>query len=57
MYRASQQASTKQSPYFIPTRSQSISARIDQLLQSREEAFKEAEANIAIAQKKQNEDI
>ena len=29
-----------------------ISARSDQLLQSREEAFKEAEANIALAQKK-----
>ena len=32
-----------------------ISARIDQLLQSRDEAFKEADANIAIAQKKQKE--
>ena len=32
-----------------------ISARIDQILQSREEAFKKAEANIAIAQKKQKE--
>ena len=32
-----------------------ISARIDQLLQSREEAFEEADANIAIAQKKQKE--
>ena len=32
-----------------------ISARIDQLLQSREEAFKETETNIPIAQKKQKE--
>ena len=32
-----------------------ISARIDHLLQSREEAFKKADANIAIAQKKQKE--
>ena len=76
-YRASRQASTKQSPYFMLFQQDmqlpidmeilsqaehldqqdpnAISARIDQLLQSTEEAFKEAEANIAIAQKKQKE--
>ena len=32
-----------------------MSARTDQLLQSREEAFKEDDANIAIAQKNQKE--
>ena len=76
-YRASRQASTKQSPYFIlfqqdmqlPIDSEvlpqaqnldqedpdAITTRIAQLLQSREEAFKDAEANIALAQKKQKE--
>ena len=74
-YRASRQASTKQSPYFMLLQqdmqlpidsevlpqtqnldqedSDAITARIAQLLQSREEAFKDAEANIALAQKKQ----
>ena len=32
-----------------------ITARIAQLLQATEEAFKDAEANIALAQKKQKE--
>ena len=79
-YRASRQASTKQSPYFMlfqqdmqlpidnevlphdqevqhPDKEDlcSISVRIDQLLKSREGAFKDAEANIAFAQKKQKE--
>lgn len=76
-YRASRQALTKQSPYFmlfqqdmqLPIDSEvlpqaqnldqedpdAITTRIAQLLQSREEAFKDAEANIALAQKKQKE--
>ena len=63
-YRASRQASTKLSSYFmifqqdmqLPIDNKlSMLSRIDQLLQSREEAFNEAEANVAIAQKKQKE--
>ena len=79
-YRASRQASTKQSPYFMLFQQEmqlpidnealphdpklevqheddpeSIGHKIDQLLQSREEAFKDAEANIALAQKQQKE--
>ena len=65
-YRASRQASTKKSPFFmlfqqdmkLPIDNEdpgSICTKIDQLLQSRGEAFKDAEANIASAQKKQKD--